>query len=431
MIIKDEAAEKGVLGACLVGALGGGKTLPIDTAMDAGCDVSWFSLAKHRLLWEAMVAVHTDGKPVDMVTVGTLTKDYDFINELVDSTPTIQNLPSYLETTERCSKLRKVDGISRDTQEAVSREDADVSQIIAQASEALTTLTCAREEVSVDSAIDDNLIVLNNSYNGIVSGLPLPWTKFSNHVGGIQRASVCPLVGRDGKGKSGALCQMLDFWADQRVPTLCFSMEDVARRTVLRMAGCRHWFSAMSVEKGKVLCDGRWQDMAHFEKQKLEQQLEAYRDWLKDRPFWIDDNKYTVEELCAKIRHYHRVHGIQAVTIDGFKDIVHSEGTNETSCEKHIAQELFRVAKDCNLAMPVVSHITKIDDGIPIKKENIKGSGTQFQGARQVLIFQDSGIAQIAEEGTDFIMSCSKNNYGSGGSVLLRRDENVLSYQEM
>jgi replicative DNA helicase len=279
--------------------------------------------------------------------------------------------------------------------------------------------------------MQDNLQVLDNAFNGIVSGLPLPWKKFSDNVSGLQRASVIPFVGRDGKGKSGALCQMLDFWAGEEIPAISFSMEDVARRTVLRMAGCRKWFSARSVESGKTLdMNGRWQTMVGHEKDKLERQLSSYGEWLQKRPFWIDDNKYTVEELCAKIRHYHRVHGIQVATIDGFKDIVHSKGDNDTACEKHIAQELFKVAKDLNIAIPVVSHITKIDDGIPIRKENIKGSGTQFQGARQVFIFQDAGIPEIIDE-HHFILACTKNNYGSGGSAVLRRDVNVLKYQEL
>ena len=47
----------------------------------------------------------------------------------------------------------------------------------------------------------DNIQVLDNAYNGIVSGVPMPWPRFSNATGGLQRGSVIPWVGRDGKGR--------------------------------------------------------------------------------------------------------------------------------------------------------------------------------------------------------------------------------------
>jgi len=438
--IVNEEAERGVLGSCLVGSLSGLKTLPIDVAMDKGCDATWFYTPSSSHLWSVLEDMHTSGKKIDLITLGKelvsagrldSVGGYEGLESLIDDTPTATHIEYYLDIIENDSKRRKVRNVALDASDAMSRDDVDVAMIIASASEALTALSCNREPVSVDQMMDDNLTVLENAYNGHVSGIPLPWTRFSNHISGLQRACVCPWVGRDGKGKSGAIAQCLDFWAGENIPTLSFSMEDVARRTLLRMAGCRQWFSARSVESGRVLMNGRWEQMNQAEKGKLEGQLIAYKEWLRDKPFWIDDNKYTVEQVCAKIRHYHRVHGVQVVTIDGFKDIVHSKGKSDTECEKHIAQELQRVAKECNIAMPVVSHINKIDDSMAISKEHITGSGTQFKGARQVLIFQDAGLPSIIEDGIDFVMSCTKNNFGSGGSARLRRDENVLAYEEV
>ena len=438
--IANEEAERGVLGSCLVGSLSGLKTLPIDVCMDKGCDSSWFYTPSNAHLWSIMEGMHTSGKDIDLVTLGKelvsagrldSVGGYDGLESLIDDTPTATHVEYYLDIIENDSKRRKVRDVALNAGDAMMRDDVDVAMIVADASEALTALSCKREEVSVDQMMDDNITVLNNAFNGHVSGIPLPWQTFSNHISGLQRACMCPWVGRDGKGKSGAIAQCLDFWAGENIPTLSFSMEDVARRTLLRMAGCRQWFSARSVESGRVLMNGRWEPMGKYERDQLEKKLVDYKAWLEGKPFWIDDNKYTVEQVCAKIRHYHRVHGVQVVTIDGFKDIIHSKGKSDTECEKHIAQELQRVAKECNIAMPVVSHINKIGDDIAISKEHITGSGTQFKGARQVIIFQDAGLPSIIEDGVDFVLSCTKNNFGSGGSARLRRDENVLAYDEI
>jgi len=436
MIIKDEAAEKGVLGACLVGALGGGKTLPIDTAMDAGCDVSWFSLAKHRLLWEAMVAVHTDGKPVDMVTVGTLTKDYDFINELVDSTPTIQNLPSYLTISEQHSKRRLIYEIAMDAQEAVSEADVDVSTVIAKVGDRFDSIVSTRERKTLREHMLDNIKVLRDNLAGKMSGLPLPWGKFSNLTGGVQAQSATPLVGRDGKGKSGACAQIADYWAGEDIPTLYISLEDAPRRTLLRMAGCRKWFSARDWEMGSSVIDGKRVILSNSEGNRLESRLLEYTDWLEERRVEVVDGDFTGEQVAAEVVAFRRRHGIKdeeviGVIVDGFKDLEVSGGDGTTAQEKHTALKLQKGAKRGNAGMLVVSHINKIHPDMPITKEDITGSGAQFKGARQVLIFQDSGIEGRTDNEDEFVMSATKANFANGGSAHLRRDESVFCYQEL
>jgi hypothetical protein len=169
--------------------------------------------------------------------------------------------------------------------------------------------------------------------------------------------------------------------------------------------------------------------MADYQHQEAKIKLNKYARWISDKPFWMLEDKMTVEEVCAKIRHYHRVHKIEAVTIDGFKDITHSKGSGDTECEKHIATALYETAKDCNIALVIVTHINKIDEGVAITKGNLTGSGAQNKGARQALIFQDAGLPQITDEHT-FVLSCTKNNYGAGGSVVLNRDPYVFSYSE-
>jgi len=135
------------------------------------------------------------------------------------------------------------------------------------------------------------------------------------------------------------------------------------------------------------------------------------------------------------VRSFRRRHGIKddevvGVIVDGFKDLTPSRGDSTTSEEKWTALKLQKGAKNGNAGMLVVSHILKIDDGVMIKKEHIKGSGAQFQGARQVLMFQDAGHESCDAE-DDFVISATKANFANGGSCHLRRDTGVLSYMEM
>ena len=435
--IINEEAERGVLGSCLIDSMmsGAGDVLAIDTSLDAGCDESWFSLAKHKLLWQAMVEMHVDGKVVDMVTVGSKTKDYDLLNDLVDNTPSSTRVRSYLDIAEKCAKLRSLRDIAERIVDSIHMDGADIEQVTAEAAEAIDSITSTRDRISLREHMMNNIKVLKDAMAGKSSGLPLPWQKFSDKTGGVQSKSVCPLVGRDGKGKSGAAAQITDYWAGLNIPVLYISLEDDPRRTLLRMAGCRKWFSAREWEQASSYIEGRRVMLCDSEAELLEKKLLEYTDWLETKRCEVIDGDFTGEQVFQEIRAFRRRQGVKddeviGVFVDGFKDLIPSRGDGTTAEESHTAKQLQRAAKRCNAAILPVSHILKIDDGVLIKKENIKGSGTQFQGARQVLIFQDAGCAEIGDDDF-FMLSATKANFASGGSTILRRDAHVLKYQEM
>lgn len=415
--------ESGVLGSCLC------DDTAMDKCLNAGCISDWFT-GINRTIFAQIYAMHLADEPIDLITVGQKLDGkngitYQHLNDLADGCMTAEFCEHYLKLLERDYKCRRITETIRQ-----DLSNLEPEQAISKLSEELTAIVSKDDDKTVGEAMDDNIHVMNNACEGVVSGLPLPWERFSNHTGGIQRGSVCPFVGRDGKGKSGALAQILDHWAGLDIPVLAFSFEDVKRRTLLRMGGCREWYSARTAETGRALLNGKWERIALYERQQLHEKMLRYKSFIESKPFWIVDQPMTVEEVCYLIKHHHRVNKIQAVTIDGFKDIVHSEGENETSKEKHIAKMLFRVAKECNLAIPVISHIHKIDDDKAISKMHIMGSSVQFQGARQVMILQDAGVPGVDGE-TTYELNMTKSNYGGGGAVLLRRDEHVLHYKEV
>jgi replicative DNA helicase len=433
--IANEEAERSVIGSCLVGE---GK---IDDIIDYGVRADWLYCPKNRMIFEAVFEMASNGDHIDLLTLGEKLSlagaldqcgGYEYLEGCIDATPTAEHWEYYSEIVKDKHDRRQVIQCAEDAVDAC-QTDASPIEIIANLSSRITDIITHETETSPADDMDDNIQVLDNAYNGIVSGIPLPWPKFSSRIGGLQKASVIPLVGRDGKGKSGALAQIIDFNVQNSVPTLCFSFEDVKRRLLLRMGGVRMHYSAFGVETGMSLTNGVWGKMCLAEKQGVHKKMVAYKEIIDEAArkglFHVYDKKMTVEEVVQKIRHHHRVHKIECATIDGFKDILHSKGDGRTACEKHIAEQLQNVAKECNLAMPVVSHINKIDEGVMIGKIHVTGAGEQVKGARQVLIFQDAGNEKIEEDNL-FAMCAAKANFARGGDVILRRDESVLVYTE-
>ena len=428
----SEEAERGVLGSCLIE-----DERCLDLCIDAGAVAGWFYIPAHRLLFEILCTMQTEGQKVDLLTVGEHLKQigrleqtggYGFLEGLIDSTPTTAHCKYYLEIVEKEWKRRELLRVLAEGSDAVMRDEPD--DVLASLSGELTRIAVSKDEQCPSEIMLENAVVLKNACAGITSGLPLPWERFTMNTGGLQRASVVPLIGRDGKGKSIMLAQTVDFWLGRDIPTLSFSFEDVGRRFLLRMGACREWYSAIGVETGRMLMQAGWQEMVDFEKDKHLQKIDSYSDWLKDAPFVMYDRRMTVEQICSKIRHHVRTDKIEAVTIDGFKDIIRTKGDGETGREKYVASELQGVAKDTGVCILTVSHVHDVPDGIPLSKRNIMGSKVQHQGARQVLIFQDSGV-DGADGVNTFVLDATKSNFGRGGEVLLRRDESVPHYEEV
>lgn len=431
----SQEAERGVLGSLIMDSANV-MTLCCDNNITADA----FYVPAHRHLFEAISKMIAEDKQVDMLTLGEELKDagcleaiggHAYIESIFDDTPTSAHAEYYIGFVRQKSLLRRlIDAGTTAIDNCYDETDETAEKIIAKHSEAITEIVTTKDERTAAECMGENITVLNNAFNGIVSGIPLPWPRFSNHTGGLQSSCVTPLVGRDGKGKSGALSQCLDFWAGEMIPTLAFSLEDVKRRTLLRMGGCREWYSARCAEMGTVMMNGRFERMDKSDKLKVESKIKKYRSWIANKPFWIFDDPVTVEDICHKVKHYVRTKGVRVVTIDGFKDIQHSFGENTTGKESHIAKKLQALAKSTGAAILVVSHINKIDEGVPICKIHITGSGEQSKGARQVMIFQDAGIDGVDGEET-FGLCMSKSNFGGSGVATLRRDQNVLYYSEL
>ena len=439
----SEEAERAVLGSIILDS----KRV-CGLCVDMKVSEASFYSPKHKILFSKLMDMHQADEPIDLLTIGSRLKNdklldhiggYIFLEGVVDGTHTTAHAEYYIGIIKKKQLRREIIEANERSINACYDDERDEEEIIAEASNGLTSLYSGEEEHGLCGHFDESEEIFNNAINGITAGLPTPWDRFTKKTGGIQRGAVCPLLGRDGKGKSLVIAQMLDYWLQCRIPCVAFSLEDVRRRLLLRMGGCREGYSPRTVETGHMIREDhsgmkRVEMVDDYQRQKIIQQMRAYQRKIEraeeENLIFIYDESYTVEEIAEKIKHHARVHGAQGVVIDGFKDITHSKGDGQTAAERHIAQVLFKTAKATGCAIIVVSHVHDVDDGVLLSKRNVTGSKDQHKGARQVIIFQDSGDPAIEDENM-FMLSNTKSNFGFGGTVLLQRGENDPAYREV
>lgn len=427
----DEMAEKAVVGSMIMDAA---RALEIVT--DAGITEAHFYNHKTAILFSSTMTV---GEKCDLVLIQDQLKKegmfehvgYEFIEQCADGA-FISHLSYHCDILKDKLHRRKIIMAAQNAIDDCGKE----SEPIEIASEmAAVAVEIADTKPSIDKAqiIAESVVLFDNAYNGIVSGVPLPWDDFSRKVGGIQRRCICPLLGRDGAGKSFMVSKILSYLGRRGIPALSMPFEDGADRQMRRMAGCIGGYSTGDVERA-YYCDefGRYHkfDITTFDRKK--QLAIKSMEEVAAMPVFFEDASMTIEQIRVVAGKYKRKHDIQIMFIDGVKDVVPSKGENATKQEEHISRVMVQTAKELDIAIVPVCHLTDIPEDTLIQRRNMRGAKSQFHNARQVLIYQNAGLHDnyhLIGENT-IALHMEKNNYGRESMLVLEKDFDHCDFVE-
>jgi replicative DNA helicase len=430
----SEEAERAVLGSILIE-----PDRVRSLCAERHVTADFFYLPAHRLLFEFLSGMDT---AIDLVTVGKTLKEagrldqaggYAFLEGLIDSTPTSAHSEYYLEIIEELHRKRQIITLAEDAIDRCHVGGESTSQEIASSlSQAVVSAVDVSKPSDKADLVGSSLTLFDNAHRGIVSGVPLPWAEFSRKVGGIQKRCVCPLLGRDGSGKSMLISKILLSLGAQGIPALSFPMEDGADRQMRRMAACWGKYSNTELENGVVKNGDRWESLDEYAYQQRREAAEHALREVAGMSVFFEDGYYTAEQIRALCANYKRKRDIQIVFVDGIKDVVPTKGENSTKQEEHISRVLVQTAKDLDIAIVPVCHLTDVPDGVLITRRNLRGAKTQFHNARQILIFQDQGIEtdNYLIDANTIGLHMEKNNYGRAAMLYLNTDFEFCDFKE-
>ena len=431
-IPSNNEAEMAVLGAMI-----GSPETNHMKVLDLKIAGEHFYDPQNRMIFECVVDI---GETCDLITLGNeLVKlaqleaagGYEYLEGCIDEC-IVAHVEYHCEILVDMLHRRKMITAARDVIEKCST-DGDVNKAASEVAEAAYGIFDVQPTIDKAQIVTDSLQLFDNAHAGIVSGVPLPWDTFSKSVGGIQRRCVCPLMGRDGVGKSFLVAKILHYLGMRGIPALSIPFEDGADRQMRRIAGCNGKYSTGEIERGIIKrTDGCWSKMDDYTFAKRRKLAEDCLLKVSQLPIYFEDATMTVEQVRAVASRYKRKHDIQIMFVDGVKDVVPSKGDNGTKQEEHISRVLVQTAKELDIAIVPVSHLTDIQDDILIHRRNLRGAKSQFQNARQVLIYQNSGL----ESGSYLLgdnsiaLHMEKNNYGNEAMQYLDTDFDHCDFLE-
>ena len=242
-------AEQSVLGGLLL------DNLAWDRAADLLTD-SDFYRHEHRLIYAAVGALVSAGKPADVITVfehlQNLGKAADcgglaYLNALAQSVPSAANMRRYAEIVRERAVLRKLIACSDEiATTAFNTQGRPVSQILDEAEGKIFKIG---EEGSRQrqgfQGIDKLVTALIDRVNELaengaeeVTGVRTGFYDMDRMTAGLQKGDLIVLAARPSMGKTAFALNIAEHVAvAEGLPVLVFSMEMGASQLALRMVG--------------------------------------------------------------------------------------------------------------------------------------------------------------------------------------------------
>lgn len=259
--LVDEVAERCVIGSVLIDPEGL-KGVIYELETDA------FYLLRHRLIWQSIRKLSTEGKPPDMLVlsaemkeVGTLNDigGFAYLTDCMNATPNHTRAAYYANIIQRLWSRRKIAAAAAQVA-ALATVNKPIEDIIAEASrlmsEVLVNPTRARVTPIIEALRDyyDKIEALVLTGKPIFRGLPTGYTDLDLIIGGLAPGELTTVAGRPGMGKSALLLciiiQMLKLMPDKVILFVSLEMDidQIAGRLIAMEAN----INVADLRRGKI-----------------------------------------------------------------------------------------------------------------------------------------------------------------------------------
>lgn len=417
---QDLNAEKSVIGSMLLDKDAISEVSSMLTKED-------FSNAQYGILFEAIVSLYNEGKPVDEIVLSEKLREMgapdsvanlNYIGEILAGEATAAFAKNYAQIVKDKSYLRKLIKLAENMMASAyeGRENADdimeksESEMFAlmQKKSGLRDFTSINEVLSnVISEIE--AATLNK---GKINGLRTGFTDLDNMLTGLHGGELLLVAARPAMGKTAFVLNIAHHVAfKEKVPVVIFSLEMSAEQLVTRLVSVDSMVEAKSLKTGEITDD----------------------DWIKivettnnmaGADLFIDDNSsITIAELRTKCRKLHQTKNIGLIIID-YLQLMNSS-TKVESRQLFIAEvsrALKGLAKELNVPVIALSQLNRAVDSRPDHRPqlaDLRESGAIEQDADVVMfIYRDDyytkeeslkpGVAEI---------TIAKQRNGSTGVV--------------
>ena len=380
------------------------------------------------ILYEAMVELYREGKPVDLITLQNKLKEkqvpesiqsLDYIRELVEAVPTSANAKQYAGIVREKSILRKLIKVTekitadcylgKDEFSTILEEtEKDVFHLLQNAS--------GREDfVPIRDVVLNTLDQIEEASKnkGKITGIPTGFTDLDYKLTGLHPSQLLIVAARPAMGKTAFVLNIAQHVAfRQNVPVAIFSLEMSKEQLVTRLMSMEAMIDSQLIRTGEL------------EDQDWEKLMESAAV-IGHSPLIIDDTPgLTIAEIRSKCRRYKQAQGVGLVIID-YLQLMAGNGKSESRQQEisEISRSLKALAREIDAPIIALSQLNRAVDSRTDHKpvlSDLRESVSIEQDADVIMfIYRDDYYNPDTEKKNLAEIIVAKQRSGSTGSIEL------------
>lgn len=392
----SQEAEQAVLGAMLI------KPELIDI-LSADLKESDFFFADNRAVFKAITSLHSDGKPVDFLTVGEHigllhggAPAFAYTAELHHNTPSAANAKAYAQTVVSRSIDRSLVAACYNISE-IAEGNGSAEDKIAQAQAEITAINTGSgdaETIHIGKALTAHIEELERreSLDGAIDGLSTGIPALDNKIQGLKPGGLYVIAGRPKMGKTTLAMNWADHQAVvQKKQVLVFSLEMTQKQLLDKSLASLGSIPLNALKDGSAL-KSHAKELVTTAAMLNASGLELY-----------DRKGATINRIRSVSRRHKLKHGLDAIYVDhiGLAEVDDARASPVQRISE-ITRALKLLAKELDVPVIALSQLNRALEQRPNKRpipSDLRESGTIEQDADMIIfVYRD----EVYEPSTEY-----------------------------
>ena len=415
-------AEQSVVGAMLI------DKDAITTASEIICGDDFYQTA-YGVVFDSVVELFNEGKPVDLVTLQNRLKEkevpeeissLEFVRDLVAAVPTSANVKYYAEIVAEKATLRKMIRLNEEIANACYLAKEPVEAIMERTEKKVFELVQNR---NTGDYVPIKQVVLNaleriekaSKSKGTVTGIPTGFIDLDYKTSGLQPSDFILVAARPSMGKTAFVLNIAQHVAFRQNKTVAiFSLEMSKEQLVNRLFSLESYVDAQLLRTGN-LKDSDWEKL-----------IEGAGTIGKSNLIIDDTPGISISEMRSKCRKYKLEHGLDLIIIDYLQLMSGSVGKRSDSRQQEISdisRSLKARARELNVPVISLSQLSRAVEQRPDHRpmlSDLRESGAIEQDADVVMfIYRDDYYHKDTEHVNEAEIIIAKQRNGPIGTVTL------------
>lgn len=398
-----------------------------------------FYQSQYGVLFDAMLELYNEGKPVDLVTLQERLREKDvppeissleFVRDLLDAVPTSANVRHYATIVKEKSMLRKLIKVNEDIANTCYLAREKTEDILEETEKKIFDLLQYR---STGDFVPIKQVVLNaldkiekaSKNKGTVTGIPTGFIDLDYKTSGFQPSDLILIAARPSMGKTAFVLNVAQHMAFKEGKTVAiFSLEMSKEQLVNRLFSLESKVDSQALRTGN-LTDEDWAKL-----------IEGAAVVGKSNLIIDDTPGISIAELRSKCRKFKLEHDLGIIIIDYLQLMSggkHSESRQQEISE--ISRSLKAVARELNVPVVALSQLSRAVEQRPDHRpmlSDLRESGAIEQDADVVMfLYRDDYYNKDTDKKNIAEVIIAKQRNGPIGTVELVWLPNYTKFANM